>query len=188
MMPKAAFAAAASRLRFLLFLAGWPGAAGLALILAAAIVQLLLVPREEAAAASARADAERQHQSALAAAGEKRGAPGVGESLARFRASLKPEADAGEALEILLEDAKKRGLQTAGTEYKWQRQAAGKLAQVQVTMPVKGGYGPLRGYLQDVFADLPGLALDQFDLQRDNIASPVADARVRFTLYLRAGS
>jgi hypothetical protein len=188
MTPKAAFAAVSSRLRFLVFLAGWPGAAGLALILAAGIVQLVLVPREAAAVASARAEAERQHQLALAAAGEKRGAPGVAESLANFRASLKAETEAGEALEILLEDAKKRGLPAASTEYKWQRLPAGKMAQVQVTLPLKGGYGPLRGFLQDVFADLPGLALDQFDLQRDNIANPVADARLRFTLYLRAGS
>jgi Tfp pilus assembly protein PilO len=183
-------AAIASRLRFQLVVAGWPGAVGLALLVAACVVQFVLLPQQWQATESARADAaELQRQAALApAGGGARSDAGSAESLARFRDSLTREANADEALETIQRAAGSHGLVLAGTEYKWQRQPAAKLAEIQISLPVKGGYGPLRGFLQDVMADVPGLALDQFDLQRESVAGAVAEARLRFTLYLRTGA
>ena len=192
MIRSSTLAAWRSRLRFLVVVAGWPGAAGLALALAAGTVQFVLVPQERAAAAAAREAAEQRHRAYLQAAeggsGEKGAPPDAGLALARFHEMLTAEADADGALETIQRDARSHGLAPAASAYKWQRQPAADLAQVQITLPVKGGYGPLRGFLKDVMADVPGLALDQFDLQRDNVAAATADARLRFTLFLRRGS
>jgi hypothetical protein len=189
MKPTAVLAALVSRLRFRLLLAGWPGVVGLALLLVGGIVQFVLIPQQRQSTDAARVAAEHQHQAYLKIAGDaRRGVPDAAESLARFRSLLMPEAQADEALEIIQRDAKTQGLLTAGTEYKWQRQPAAKLAEVQITLPVKGGYAALRGFVQGALADVPGLALDQFDLQRDNIAAAVSEAHLRFTLFLRSGS
>jgi hypothetical protein len=189
MKPTAALAAVASRLRFRLVVAGWPGAVGLALLLAGGIVQFLLVPQQQEATDAARSAAERQRQIHLAAtAAGGRGTPGAVDSLARFRELLRPEGKAEEALEIIQRDAKAHGLLQAGTEYKWLRQPAARLAEIQITLPVKGAYAPLRSFLRNVLADVPGLALEQCDMQRDNVATAVAEARLRFTLFLRTGA
>jgi hypothetical protein len=190
MKPAAIPAVVASRLRFQLVVAGWPGAVGLALLVAAGIVQFVLLPRQLQAAEDARADAAEQQRQAVraAAGGGARDSAGAAESLARFRDSLTREANADEALETIQRDAGNHGLVLAGTDYKWQRQPAAKLTEVQISLPVKGGYGPLRGFLRDVMANVPGLALDQCDLQRDNVAGAVAEARLRFTLFLRTGA
>ena len=187
MKPAVVVAAIASRLRFELVVAGWPGAVGLFLLLAGGIVQLLLVPQQQQATEIARVAAAHQRQVFLQTAAGHR-TPGAAESLARFRDILKPEASADEVLEIIQRDAKAQGLLQAGTDYKWLRQPAAKLVEIQITLPVKGGYGPLRSFVAAVLADVPGLALEQCDLQRDNVAAAVAEARLRFTLFLRAGA
>jgi hypothetical protein len=187
MKPAVMVAAIASRLRFELVVAGWPGAVGLALLLAGGIVQFLLVPQQQQATEIARAAAEHQRQVFLQTAAGHR-PPGAAESLARFHELLKPEASAEEVLEIIQRDAKANGLLQAGTEYKWLRQPAAKLVEIQITLPAKGSYASLHSFLATVMADVPGLALEQCDLQRDNIAAAVAEARLRFTLFLRAGA
>lgn len=178
-------AALASWLRFGLAVIGWPGALGLALLIVGATLQFLMLPRQELATDAARRDAERQRQAWLQAATGHR-APDLADSLAQFRERLTTEGKADEALDVIQRDARKNGLQLAGIDYKWQRQPAARLAEVQITMPVKGGYASLRGFLDDVLTDVPGLALEQCDLQRDSIAAASAEARLRFTLYLRA--
>lgn len=189
MKPSVALAAIASRLRFELVVAGGPGAVGLALLLAGGIVRFLLVPQELQATEAARVVAEHQRKAYLAAtASGAHGALGAAESLARFREGLTPEAKADEALDAIQRAVKARGLLPAGTEYKWQRRPAARLAEIQITLPVKGGYAPLRSFVGDVLADVPGLALDQCDLQRENVGVAAAEARLRFTLFLRAGA
>jgi hypothetical protein len=187
MNPAVVLAAVASRLRFRLVAAGWPGTVGLVLLLSGGIVQFLLVPQQQLATSAARGVAEHQRQAYLqAAAGH--GAPGAAESLARFREMLTPETKADEALETIQRDAKVHGLLPIGTEYKWLRKPASNLAEVQITLPVKGGYSSLHSFVQNVIADVPGLALEQCDLQRDNVAAAVAEARLRFTLFMRTGA
>jgi hypothetical protein len=177
------------RLRFALIAAGWPGIVGLLLFLGGAVGHFLVVPQQQATAASAKGEAERNHQdySRLADGGRKDGLD-AGDGLTHFRELLTAEKKADEAMEIIQRDAQKNGLALAGTEYKWQRQPNAKLAEVHIAMPVKAGYAPLRAFVKDVLVDVPGLALEQFELQRDNIGNTNVDARLRFSLFLKAGS
>jgi len=184
-----AFTAFADRLRFALVAVGWPGVVGLVLLVVGAVGQFVLVPQQQAVAANARSEAERSHEDYLRiAGGGKNGRDDTAATLARFRELLTPEKQADEAMETIQRDAQKNGLAPAGTEYKWQRQPSAKLAEVRIVMPLKAGYAPLRAFVRDVLTDVPGLALEQFDLQRDNIGATVVDARLRFSLFLKAGS
>lgn len=176
------------RLRFALIAAGWQGVAGLVLILVGVGV-LLLVPQQWEAATIAKGVAERSKQEfARGADGGQKGEADTGQALASFRELLTSEDQADEAMEIIQRDAQKHGLVLAGTEYKWQRQANAKLAEVHIAMPVKAGYAPLRAFVKDVLADVPGIALEQFDLQRENVGSSDVEARLRFSLFLKVGA
>jgi hypothetical protein len=189
MKPSPAFATFVERLRFALIAAGWPGAVGLLLLGAGCLGQFVLVPQQQAAVASARSEAEASHQDYLRLAeGGSKAQLNSGETLVRFHDMLTPEKQADAAMETIQRDAQKNGLAPAGTEYKWQRQPNAKLAEVRIVMPLKAGYAPLRAFVKDVLTDVPGLALEQFDLQRDNIGSTTVDARLRFSLFLKAGS
>lgn len=177
------------RLKFTLALAGWPGIAGLVVLFAACAVEFVAVPQQWALAAGNQAAAERSHQDYLrAAAGDRNGDLGNAEMLARFRERLTSDKDADDVFEAIQRDALKNGLAPSGTEYKWERQPGAKLAEVRIVMPVKTGYAPLRAFIKDVLADVPGLALDQFDLQRENIGANLVEARLRFSLFLKVGT
>jgi hypothetical protein len=177
------------RLRFALSAAGWPGIAGLLLLCVGAGGLFVVVPQQRAAAVAAKAVAERNQKeySRIADGGRKDGL-NAGEALARFRELLTAEKQADEAMEIIQRDAQKNGLVLAGTEYKWQRQPGAKLAEVRIAIPVKAAYVPLRTFVKDVLTDVPGLALEQFDLQRENIGTTNVDARLRFSLFLKTES
>jgi hypothetical protein len=184
-----ALASVADRLHFALVAAGWPGVVGILLLAAGSVGQFLVVPQQQAAAAGAKDEAERSHQEYVNLAdGGRKGGLDASATLVRFRELLKPEKQADEVLEIIQRDAQKNGLAPAGTEYKWQRQADARLAEVRIVMPMKAGYAPLRAFVREVLADVPGLALEQFDLQRDGIGSSNVDARLRFSLFLKAGT
>jgi hypothetical protein len=176
------------RLKFTLATSGWPSLVGILLLLAAAGVELLAVPQQQALATGNQAAAERAHRNyVLLTAGDRHGKLGNAEALAHFRERLRSDQEADAIFEILQRDAQKNGLVPASTEYKWQRQSSAGLAEVSIVMPLKAAYAPLRGFVKDVLADVPGLALDQFNLQRDNISASVVDAHLRFSLYLKTG-
>lgn len=173
-----------ARLRFWLVVGGVPGVVGAALLAASVVGQFLVLPRIEESAVKARAAAAREHTAYLKLAEAARGRAPDAESLARFRTMLASESAAVEAFEIIQRDAKKHGLAPDGTEYKWQRQADAGLAEVRIVMSLKGSYGALRTFVRDVQVDVPGLALEQFDLQRDSVGTAGTEAHLRFALFL----
>jgi hypothetical protein len=156
MKPGPALASIVGRLHFALVAAGWPGVVGMLLLVAGCVGQFLLVPQQQAAAAVAKDKAERSHQEYVNLAdGGHKGGLDASATLVRFRELLKPEKQADEALETIQRDAQKNGLAPAGTEYKWQRQADARLAEVRIVMPLKAGYAPLRAFVKEVLADVP---------------------------------
>jgi hypothetical protein len=173
------------RIRFEFSGAGWAAMAGLVLMCLAGLAALFVVPSQWAAARSAQEAAERSHQEYLALTGQGQGRLDPATALAQFRERLTPEKQADEAMEAIQRAAEKNGLALAGTDYKWQRQAEAKLAEVRIAVGLKAGYGPLRAFVRQVLTEVPGLALDQFELQRENIGSTTVDARLRFSLFLR---
>lgn len=166
---------------------GWPGIAGLVLLVASLAGLFVVVPQRESEAAAARKEADQRHAEYQSLLQGGVAPQGTAETLARFHGSLMPEREADAAMESLQQLAQKHGLATAGTEYKWQRQPGARLAEVRIALPVKAGYSAVHDFVRDALAEVPGLALDQFEVQREGIGTGSVDARLRFSLFLRVG-
>jgi hypothetical protein len=48
---------------------------------------------------------------------------------------------------------------------------------------VKGSYPQIRGFISQVLADIPAIALDEVDFRRDGVGNAVLDVRLRLTLF-----
>ena len=59
-----------------------------------------------------------------------------------------------------------------------------KLTRYQLTLPVKGSYRQIRGFIAQVLTDVPASALEEIGFRRDTVGTDRIDARLRLTLYL----
>jgi hypothetical protein len=69
-------------------------------------------------------------------------------------------------------------------EYRLSRTAGERLARYEITLPLKGSYAQIRGFVADVLAAVPAAVLDEVNLRREGVDSARLDARVRLTLYV----
>ena len=86
-------------------------------------------------------------------------------------------------LEKIYAAAEKNGVRIDAGEYKLLQERGWKLDKYQITLPVKGSYPQVRGFISQVLADIPAIALDEVDFRRDGIGSAVLDVRLRLTLF-----
>jgi hypothetical protein len=151
----------------------WPLAAGL--LAAAAVVGWdarrlpqptlqVVAPRQSAAPSAAIDDAQ---------------------ALAAFRQILVP-AEEATALVRRLVTLTQPELAWQSAEFAQADDAAPGVLRLQVTVPVSGRYGEVRGALQRALLQMPQLSLDQVRLEREAQAGSPLQARLRFSLWLRA--
>lgn len=89
-----------------------------------------------------------------------------------------------EQLKTIFAIAKKQGLVLAQGEYKASFERNGQFYKYQILLPVKGQYGVIRQFCEQVLLAIPFAALDELNFKRDNISNRVLEAKLRFTLYL----
>lgn len=58
-------------------------------------------------------------------------------------------------------------------------------AQLQISLPIKGSYTQVRRFLTRALANIPVLALDEINFQRQAAGGTQLEAEIRFTLFLR---
>lgn len=164
---------------------GRPGACGILLLAAALAYGLFgLWPANQAL----------QHLEARAAAAEARlarVASGVeaapvapGRQLANLQQSLPAQQEATAAIDRIYATAALEGIALARGEYSLAIDPQTRLARYQILLPVRGSYPQLRRFLGAVRGELPGLVLEDIDLQRKQIAETQLDGRIRMALYL----
>lgn len=84
--------------------------------------------------------------------------------------------------------AARNGLALETAEYQLQRQKGSRLARYQITLPVKGTYPQLRGFVADLLEKVPAAALEDIVIKREAIGNPVLEARLKVTIFLGAGA
>jgi hypothetical protein len=87
-------------------------------------------------------------------------------------------------LERIYGAAEKNGVALEVGEYRLVQEKGWKLARYQLTLPVKGSYGQVRGFIAQVLTDVPAAALEEIGFRRDTVGTDRIDVRVRLTLYL----
>jgi len=148
----------------------------LVLGLAAAVVAVLTRPTPDTAPAVVAA--RLPGAAASAAAGDAR-------ALADFRALLLP-ADESTALVRRLVTLTQPALAWQRAEFQQSDDAAPGVLRLQITVPVQGEYAAVRLALNKALREMPQLSLDQVRLQREPTAGAMLDARLRFSLWMRA--
>lgn len=171
-------------LRFLLARHGWPAAAGLAFIVGAALLQLAATQELRAQELASR-DAQAALRQRLAA--RPPAAQDDAQRLAAFGAALPDAAGTAVAVEAIHLAARAHGVSLAQGEYRLAREAGAPLARYQITLPARASYPALRAWLADTLNGVPAAALDEIALRREDAGNANVEARVRLTLFLRAG-
>lgn len=178
-----------NRLRWELALAvgglGLPGAAAVALGVAAAAVCLALVlpaRGDTQRLGEARARIERRLKDAAEV--QEAGPQGVREQLLEFRRRFGDEKDISGALATLHTVARRHGLQLDQAEFKLSGDARDPLSRYAIVLPVKADYRALRRFTQDALRALPGLALEEVNLRRGDARAAQVESQLRFVLFV----
>ncbi|HUX90488.1 MAG TPA: hypothetical protein VMV48_07320 [Gallionellaceae bacterium] len=110
------------------------------------------------------------------------------DQLTVFYEKFPTEGNSSQWLGKLLALATNRGLSLNDGEYKATRDRVGKLVRYQMTFPVKGPYPKIRQFLTDLPDALPVVALENVQFERQKVADPDVEAKIKLVLYLEQAS
>ena len=150
------------------------------LVACAAFYTEALRPAEEDAAAR-RAALERQR---LRTPYRPVSVDGRAEDLRRFHALFPPSNELNAHVERLHRLARRSGLDLAQGDYRLERRTTGLWAY-RVTLPVRGGYAQVRGFMAALLREMPTASLEGLRFERRKAAETELDAQLRITLHLR---
>jgi Tfp pilus assembly protein PilO len=163
----------------------WPGLLGLALVVLAGAFHALGVRPLHTRAAALEAEA-RTLAAQVGTRGPLAERPTQRSQLSNFYAFF-PVIDAlPEVLGKVQRAARDNGLQLEKGEYRLAQEREFAVARYQVTLPLRGTYPQVRGFVNDVLDAVPAAALDDLALKREEAGDPTVEARVRFTVFLGA--
>lgn len=163
---------------------GWQGVLGIFLLTAGVLVATMIPSKmDDLVQAQGQMEALRKR---LLLAGPDAGGRGSSRNnqLTDFYAFFPELATLPDWLERIYAAAEKNGVQLDAGEYKLLQERNQKLARYQLTLPVRGNYMQVRGFIAEVLTAVPAAALDEIGFRRDSLGSTVLDARLRFTVYL----
>jgi hypothetical protein len=172
-----------SRTRYWLEGIGWPGVAGIALfVLSVAVAATAITAR--LAELDALREQNRGLQARLATDSASRAKATRDEELLSFYGFFPPLSSLPDWLERIYSAAEKNGVALETGEYRLVQEKGWRLARYQLTLPVKGSYGQIRGFIAQVLTDVPASSLEEIGFRRDTVGSDRVDVRLRLTIYL----
>ena len=170
-----------TRLEALLARLGAAGVLGIGLLLACAgFYASALAPLEEGARAQRLALERLRARTPY----EPVSTGGRGDELRRFYGLFPAASGLNDDVERLHRLARAAGLDLAQGEYRLERRASGLWAY-RVTLPVRGSYAQLRGFLGALLTGMPTASLDGLRFERKKAADTQLEAQVRVTLHAR---
>lgn len=162
--------------------AGWAGVLGFALLLFAVSFDFTGNRTLEAEAASLRQEARalvaRQHRPVRAESSER-------QRLEQFYAGLPGVTRLPDLLVRLHGYALARGVVLDRADYRTTVEVGTPLERVTLDLPAHGSYPMLRAWLDDLYVEMPELAVESLSIHRERIDAPLLEAQVRLTLFLR---
>jgi hypothetical protein len=172
-------------LRRWLGLLGWPGmlAAGV-LAICPAFYFSAIRPAQERLEAAQHSVTSLHRQLEMSRKQPDGKAHSPAEQLAEFYRLFPPERSSPEWLEKLVAVAESNGISLNEGEYKATNDRFGRLVRFQITLPLKGEYPQVRRFIAALPAELPVMALENVQFERNKVADPKVEARIRLVLFL----
>jgi hypothetical protein len=121
-------------------------------------------------------------------AGQDAGKATSVDQLATFYSYFAASDSAPDWLDLIYQAAHQHNLKLEQGEYRVARERAGQLTRYQVTLPVKGSYLQIRGFLARALSDVPIASLDSIKFERQKVGDGSIEAKVKMTLYLGSGA
>ncbi|MEO8039640.1 MAG: hypothetical protein ABI794_12790 [Betaproteobacteria bacterium] len=84
--------------------------------------------------------------------------------------------------------AARNGLVLDSGDYVLERNKGARLVSYRITLPVRGSYMQIRGFVAEVLEKVPAAALEDIVLKRENIGDGSIEARIRWIVYLNGDS
>jgi len=166
---------------------GWPFALGVAALVVAAAVSMILAPAMRREVETASADADSATRQASRPADNSPAAHAIESGPERFLAAF-PAADARQArVATLLELAGHHALEIRRSEFQLAKDKESGLLRYSVTMPLSGSYAQLRGFVEDALASDAALSLDRLRLRRASAAASTVEAELTWSFYMQPG-
>ncbi|MEO8598499.1 MAG: type 4a pilus biogenesis protein PilO [bacterium] len=106
------------------------------------------------------------------------------EQLVAFYKKFPDERSSPEWLEKLVVMAQSHGLSLNEGEYKVTREKVGRLLRFHMTLPMKGEYPQIRKFLAALPSELPVVALENVQFERQKVADPIVEVRIKLILFL----
>ena len=106
------------------------------------------------------------------------------EQLVKFYKLFPTEKNSPEWLEKLVAVAEKNGLNLNEGGYQVTRDKAGRLMRFRITLPVHGKYQQIRKFLASLSTEIPIMALENVQFERNKIIDSAVKAKVKLVLYL----
>lgn len=166
---------------------GWLSAVGVLLMVLAAAVHFSAVLPMQKEIDGMRSEAERlraRYQMAITQPAVFK--PGLSQQLGTFYEFFPPSATLPDWLARVYAAADKRGVALERGEYKVVQERGWRLMRYQVTLPVKGTYEQIRGFVADVLSEVPAAAIDEIGLKREGIGATAIEAQIKLTVFLGA--
>jgi len=164
---------------------GWHGTTGLALLAFSAMLAATAISARVGELDAVRTEVERLQARYLMSGGvQGQGKASREDQLQSFYGFFPPLSTLPDWLERIYAAADKNGVTLETGEYKLVQERGWKLSRYQLTLPVRGSYGQIRGFIAQVLTEVPAAALDEVGFRRETIGSERLDARLRLTLYL----
>ena len=156
---------------------GPAGQAGLAALVAAAVIAVsVLIPARNAIRTLSADIAQAQHQPHTA--GTLQGIPG-------FVASLPTRAQIPAVIGLVFEQAQKAGVPLDNGHYAFSPAKSGGVARYELEFPVKASYPNIRDFINSTLTAVPAAGLDKLHVERKAVGDTVVSADIRFVIFVR---
>ncbi len=162
--------------------AGWAGALGLALLLSAFVLDAASAAVDAERRAALAAERARLLQGVVSAEAAQRGGPAhVGD----FYTAFPPLQTLPRALARLADLADSHGVNVDRTDYRSADQAGTPLVRVALSLPVQGRFSAVHGWLGEVLATMPEVALESLVVRRAHPGAELVEGELRLLVFAR---
>ncbi len=167
------------------WLIGWPGTAGAGLLLLCLMFYLSTIR-------PAQAEFDKAYQSALAAREHLKhaeferahGKLTEAEQLDAFYHAFPNDKSLMPLMEKIFAAARNQGIHLDRGEYQVSSDRSGKLLRYQLILPVKSEYPQIRNFIDTLHAEIPTIALEHLQFERQKVGNAQVEAKIMLALYL----